>query len=63
MLVIGFSQTQYTVNKSQSYVTFNVSILGGVGIQGTNVGVMFSTQDGTAQGKGVGSDDVMMVKW
>ena len=49
------------MNKSQSYITFNVSILGDVWIQGTNVEVMFSTEDGTARGKGVGSDDVMMV--
>ena len=42
------------MNVSQSYVTFNVSILGDVGIQEINVGVMFSTQDGTARGKGGG---------
>ncbi|KAL5468815.1 hypothetical protein EMCRGX_G029936 [Ephydatia muelleri] len=47
-LTIGFDPTQYTVNKSDSYVTFGVSILGGATIQGASVGVMFSTGDGTA---------------
>ena len=53
-LTIGFVETEYAVNGSQSYVTFKVSILGDVWIQGINVGVMFSTEDGTAQGKWVG---------
>ena len=39
------------MNESKSYVTFNVSILGDVPIQRINVGVMFSTEDGTAHGK------------
>ncbi|KAL5468739.1 hypothetical protein EMCRGX_G029850 [Ephydatia muelleri] len=47
-LTIGFDPTQYAVNKSDSYVTFGVSILGGAAIQGASVGVMFSTGDGTA---------------
>eukprot|EP00731_Ephydatia_muelleri_P017035 Em0010g133a len=47
-IVIGFTQTQYTVTRKDSYVTFNVSILGGATIQGASVGVMFSTGDGTA---------------
>eukprot|EP00731_Ephydatia_muelleri_P017036 Em0010g134a len=47
-LTIGFDPTQYTVNKSDSYVTFGVSILGGAAIQGASVGVMFSTRNGTA---------------
>ena len=50
-IVIGFTQTQYTVTRKDSYVTFNVSILGGATIQGASVGVMFSTGDGTALGK------------
>ena len=50
-LTIGFDPIQYAVNKSDSYVTFGVSILGGVTIQGASVGVMFSTGDGTALGK------------
>eukprot|EP00731_Ephydatia_muelleri_P017053 Em0010g151a len=47
-LTIGFDPIQYAVNKSDSYVIFGVSILGGVTIQGASVGVMFSTGDGTA---------------
>ena len=50
-LTIGFNPIQYAVNESYSYVTFNVSILGGATIQGASVGVMFSTGDGTALGK------------
>eukprot|EP00731_Ephydatia_muelleri_P017034 Em0010g132a len=55
-LTIGFDPPQYTVNKSDSYVTFGVSILGGAAIQGASVGVMFSTRNGTAFGVTIGFD-------
>ena len=58
-LTIGFSQIQYTVNESSSYTTLNVSILEGVGIRRTSVGVMFSTKDGTALGKWICSTDTL----